>query len=165
MSGKFKEQTKVLMKRFNYDADVDRGNLSKEMARVSSFIFRIGVVKAEAEAKVDKAKARIDVIKAKAGRRIKRKALDKGDKLTVHELNAKIDCSKQVQEAIQDHIDRKFDHNVCWAAANSASAKANQLTNISMNYRKELDAGISSKVKEQRAGDKVSRLANKSKGR
>lgn len=162
---KFKKQTKVLLRRFNFSTDVDRGNLSKEMAKISSIIFRIGVVKAEAEARMGQAEARIDVVKAKVGRRIKSKVLEEGDKLTIPELVARVQCSKQVQEAIQDHIDQKFKFNVCWAATNSASAKANQLTNISNNYRKELDAGIHSRVLEQRASDKVSRAAKKRKRR
>lgn len=157
----FKEKRKALMKRMRFDPDVDVSNLSREMAKISSFIYRIGIVKAEAEHKMDTAKARIDVVKAKVAKHIKKKVLEQGDKLTVVELEGYVQSHKMTIEAVNNHIDRKYEHNVCWAAFSSAQSKANQLTNLSMNYRKELDAGINSKVKLKRVADKV---ANQTKG-
>ncbi len=153
----FKAKRDRLMKKMRFEPDVDIASLSQEMAKISSYIYRIGIVKAEAEAKMDRAKAKIDVMKAKVARHIKKKALEQGDKMTVPELEGAVDAHKQVIQAVDEHIDRKYEHNVCWAAFSSAQSKANQLTNLSMNYRKELDAGINSKVKQQRASNKVSK--------
>lgn len=145
------------MKRMRFDPDVDVSNLSKEMAKISAFIYRIGVVKAEAEHRMDTAKARIDVVKAKVAKHIKKKALEQGEKLTVPEVEGSVQAHKMTVEAVKNHIDCKYEHNVCWAAFSSAQLKANQLTNLSMNYRKELDAGINSKVKQKRVTNKVTK--------
>ena len=151
----FKKRKQRLMKRSGFNPDIDVANLSSEMARIASFVFSVGVVKAIAEAKMNTAESRIKIMKAKVKKYIKRKALEQGEKITIPELDAAVESHKQVIAAIDEHIVLQYDHNVCWAAYTAATTKANQLTNMSMNYRKELDAGIGSKVKEARTRKKV----------
>ena len=160
-NSEFEERKDRLMKRTGFNPDIDKGNLSSEMCRIPSFVFRVGVVKAMAEARMNKAEARIKIMKAKVKKYIKRKSLENGEKLTIPELEAAVESHKQVVAAIDEHILFQYDHNVCWAAYTAATTKANQLTNLSMNYRKELDAGIGSKVKEARTRKKVENFENK----
>jgi len=147
------------MKKMGFHPEIKRTQLSREMAKIPSFVFMIGVVKAEAEAKKGRAEDRKKIIKAQVEKKIRKRALDDGDKLTEADLKARVNASKRVIKARKDLIEKTYDFNVCWAAATSAKTKSDQLTNISMNYRKELDAGIHSRVKESRAKDKASKFS------
>lgn len=151
----FDRRKKKLMNDHGFNPDIDISNLSREMSKIASFIYRVGVVKAMAEAKMNKAESRIKIMKAKVKKHIKKKALEQGEKLTIPELDASVESHKQVIAAIDDHISCQYDHSVCWAAASAATTKSTQLTNLSMNYRKELDAGIGNKVRDARLKKKL----------
>ena len=157
----FEERKRQLMKKSGFNPDVDMSNLSSEMAQIASYVYKVGCVKAVAQARMDKAESRIKITKAKVKKHIKRKKLEQGEKLTIPDLDAAVESHKQVVAAIDEHIALEFEHNVCWAACSAASIKANQLTNLSMNYRKELDAGIGSKVKEARVKEKIRNFKTK----
>lgn len=145
---KFKQARDKLLKRLNvkfFNEEISKDTMNREMSRIHSQIFSVGLLKAEKERNMNKAKAKMIVMKAKVDKKIRKTASKKPSE---REIEKRVACHPSVCRAADEYADAKFEFNVCWAAVNALNAKADQLANISYNYRKELETIRGSKVRE-----------------
>lgn len=151
-----------LLDRFKMFTRVNRENLSKDMARNSSLMFHVGEMKAQAEFAKDKAERKIELAEARADKRIRSKYNGK-KKPSEQQIKGMVQLDAEVKAAKDEFIEAKYKHNVCWSAVSSIAEKGNQLTNLAYNYRKELEHGTRSRVKEERAKHKADGMIRKNK--
>ena len=156
MSSELKEKNKRLMDKFDVITKLDKSQLSKEMAQLSSAAFFVGVAKADAEYEMDKAKARLKVTKAKIDKQIRSIANKSASKkLTEKVIEQRIVKHPDVCRVADECADAKWKFNVCWAAMRAISDKGQQLTNIAYNHRKELEFNYKRKIKDKRVKEKL----------
>jgi len=140
-STKLREKYSNLISGFENNAKLNRSKLSSEMARNSSLVFNIGMIKSDAELQMDTAENRIKLIESKVDKSIRKKFKGK-KKPSEANIKAMIGTHSMVVEAVDQYLETKWKHSVCWAAVNSITQKGQQLTNIGLMRRKELDAGV-----------------------
>lgn len=158
---KFTKARDRLLKKLNikfFSDAITKETMNREMSRIHSQIFSVGLLKAEKERSMNKAKAKLIVMKARVDKKIRKTAKKKPSE---KEIEKRVACHPSVCSAADEYADAKFEFNVCWAAVNSLNAKADQLANISYNYRKELETIRGSKVRENKARE--SRIKRKLK--
>ena len=137
------EKMKVMVK-------IDKANLNGEMITFSSKMFSLGVKKIEAEYLMDKAKARIEIIKAKAEKKIR----NSPDKQTEKEISAKLVRHPEVMKAHDEYLEAKYLYGIMGIGVTSLSKKSDMLSNLAFNYRKEMDYGYVKESKEKRVKEK-----------
>lgn len=140
-----------LSKRMNVWSKVTKETLSKEMAQQASRVFWVGEQKANAEYELDRAKSNLKVVKAKVEASIRKRA---SKKPTEKEIEGRVAKHDLVCKAADLVAEKKRIFNILWAAQNSLNSKGEQMTNMAYNYRKELDAGNRSRVREESAKQK-----------
>lgn len=133
---------------------VDKSNFKYEMTKVADQIFYIGQIKAEAEYELSKAETKLKMAKAKADKKIRLSCIGK-KKITDKEAEHQVRLNKNVVKAAELYADKKYKLELCWGAFTAITHKSQQLTNMSNNYRKEMDAGIRTKIKAKQAADKM----------
>jgi hypothetical protein len=153
-SSKLKLKYQKMLGRFKVAARIDRNKLSSEMAQNSALLFNVGVSKANAEYDKDKAESRVEVIEARIDKQIRKKA-SKGRKPSEAQIKTQVARHPDVVAAKDVLAEAKWKFNVCWAAVNSVVQKGDQLSNLAYNYRKELEHGLSSRVNEKTASERV----------
>ena len=147
-----------LLDKFKLSTKLDKSQLSKEMAQLSSSAFYIGVAKADAEYEMDKAKAKLKVTKARIDKRIREIANKAGKrKPTEKVIEQRIVKHPDVCQVASEYAEAKWKFNVCWAAMRAISDKGQQLTNMAYNHRKELEFNYRRKIKDKRAIEKLSK--------
>lgn len=134
-----------LIEKFEGVVRVDERNLSKEMARNSSLMFQVGVMKADAEYAKDRAENKIKVLEAKVDKQIRDQASGK-KKPSEQQIKARIARHPKIVQAQEDFLEAKWKFSICWTAATSIAQKGEQLTNLAYNYRKELEHGVKSRI-------------------
>ena len=112
-------------------------------------MFTIGLKKSEAEYLMDKAKSRYEMLIATVKREISNARSKK--KLTIPQIEAKAKSDKRVRRALNEYNEAKYIYNVTDIAFKYIKEKGQQMTNLAMNYRKELEHGY---IKESK-GDRV----------
>ncbi len=133
-----------LTKELGVMVKVDQANLSEEMARNSSRMFRINLMKADAEYLKDKAEDTVKVLEARLDKQIRIASVKK--KPSEQQIKQRLARSPEICEAREKFFEAKWRFNVCWAAASSIAQKGDQLSNLAYNYRKELEHGFKSRV-------------------
>lgn len=154
----FRDKHKKRIDRFKAYSKLDEANLSKEMATLSSQIFHVGQVKADAEDKMDRAKDRLAVTKAKVDKQLRQRFSGK-EKLSESAITSRIIRHKDVVKAGDEFHDAKWLFNVCWAAMNSMNKKSEQLIAMANDRRKEMEYGMKStkrKSRDERIKNKLS---------
>ncbi len=158
--GALRKKHSKLIEQLELVTRVNPSRLSRDMARLSSLIFRIGVMKSDAEFSKDQAENRIGVIEARIDKKIRAKYNGKR-KPSEQQIKTMVQAHPLVMEAKDAFIESKWKHSVCWSAASSLVQKGNQLSNLAYNYRKELEQGITGRVKDERAKKKSSRFSGR----
>lgn len=134
---------KTMLEKFNMMTRVDESDLSAQLAKNSSLMFSIGVMKADAEFQKDTAENRVKVMEAKVDKMIRNESKRKPSEEAIKKRIAR---HPKVIAAQRAYHEAKWKFNVCWTAATSISQKGEQLTNMAYNYRKELEHGVKSRV-------------------
>ena len=129
---------------------INKTDLSGDMRKNPALIYRMGVLKSRAEKSVSRAESNLDIVKAKASRRIR---LEKG-KVTEKEISYDLSLNKKVIAANEEWIDSKHVFNMYKSAVKALDDKSTMLTNLSYNYRKELDHNIVKESREERVKEK-----------
>lgn len=151
-ASKIKKKYKAKVAGFKRQVKINRANLSKDIARNSSYLFSAGLNKSFAEKLRDKAKVNVEVVRAKVREKIEK---SKGDKrLTIPQLESRVSSHPEVIQAEMDLVEAKYAFNVCFSAVESLKEKGQQLTNLAYNYRKEMEHGYVKEAKEKRVKDK-----------
>lgn len=158
-----RKKHKKLREKFSLFTKLDKARLNTEMQRISSMTYSVGETKATAEYEMDMAESRLEVIEAKTDRRIRAKFTGKR-KPSEQQIKSMVLRHPDVMRAREAFIEAKWKHNLCWAAVKAMDQKGNQLTNMAYNYRKELDRGLGSKVKEDRMKEKGKQYMEERKG-
>ena len=154
----FREKHKKRVKRFERYSQLDETNLSKEMATLSSYIFHVGQVKADAEDKMDRARDKLAITKARVDKDLRQRFSGK-KKISEAAIVSRITRHKDVVKVGDLYRDSKWMFNVCWAAMNSLNKKSEQLIAMANDRRKELEYGMKStkrKSRDKRIKDKLS---------
>lgn len=139
--------------------------LSKEMAHQHSNTAFVGVMRARAEANKNRASAKLKVTKARVDKMLRKKYRD-GKKPSEKEIENRVVCHSLVCEAADEYLKAKFEFNILWAMVTSMSQKAEMLTNLAHDRRKELSSGQNSRVmREERVKNKLSNVSTKRKKR
>lgn len=154
---------KSMRERFKGLVQVDKSRLTKEMTEIASNVFVIGDAKAQAEYDMGMAEKNLEVVEARIDKKLRTKPSGKR-KPSEAELKRMVARHSLVIAAHQQFAEAKYKFNVCWAAVNAITQKGTQLSNLAYNYRKELDSGMASKVRETKAQNKGKEYLNK-KGR
>ena len=155
----FREKYDKRVKRFKRYSNIDEGNLSKEMASLSSYIFHVGQIKADSEDKMDRAKDKLAITKAKVDKELRQRFKNRKPKLTEADFTSRITRHKDVVRVGDEYRDGKWLHNVCWAAMNSLNKKSEQLIAMANDRRKELEYGFKNtkrRTRDKRIKEKLS---------
>jgi len=147
-----REKHKTLIQKLEMAVKLDERNMSEEMARNSSLMFQVGLMKADAEFQKDKAENKVKIVEAKIDKQIREAASGKR-KPSEQQIKARVIRDPKVIQALEDFFEAKWKFSVCWTASTSIAQKGEQLANLGYNYRKEMEHGVKSRI--GKANDKA----------
>lgn len=160
-----KEKHKALIQKLEVAVRLDERNMSQEMARNSSLMFQVGLMKADAEFQKDRAENRVKIVEAKIDKQIRDAASGK-KKPSEQQIKARIARHPKVIQALEDFFEAKWKFSICWTAATSVAQKGEQLAHLGYNYRKELEHGMKSRIgsANEKANEYLNTKLKKKKG-
>lgn len=135
-------------------AKVRPNSLSSELSMNSSRLFNAGINKTNADFLMGKAKSSLKATKARVKLKWSRKKED-GKKLTIPQVEAKVDCDKEVIAAENQYLETKYVFDMCETAVFAIKEKGNQLTNLAHNKRAEMNYNYVREAKEDRLKTKI----------
>jgi len=149
---KLKSKNNTLLDFFTKATKINRHNLSKNLAENSALMFRIGVIKADAELLMGRAKNKVEVVKSAVDKAI-RKSNKGSKKLTEAAIKTRIDRHELVMAATDLYLEAKWKSNICETAAHSIKEKGENLR--AKGYQRKAEARLGSSRIQHDAEDKV----------
>lgn len=156
---KLKKKHQEKIERFQKWVKVDRNNLDSELAMNSSRMYSTGLKKSEAEFLMEKAKAVMKQIKARVKMKWSKASVG-GKRITIPQLDAKVESDPEVMKAEMDYIDAQYVYRICESAFQSIKEKGQQITNLANNRRAELTYKYVKEGKEDRVNEKAKDQSN-----
>jgi len=140
--------------RFNKWTKVNPKQIDNELAMNSSRLFSVGLKKGEAEFLMEKSKAILKQTKAKVKMKWSKKDVG-GKKLTIPQLDAKVDNDPEVIQAEMNYIEAQYVFRICESAFQSMKEKGDNIRTLAYSKGAELKHNYVKESKEERVKQKV----------
>ena len=120
------------MKELNYNGDlqIDHDALDVEWLRQASLFMKYAIEATEARTKLDRAKERLDVVRAELGMIVRNELAKTGGKTTEAVVNSAIIQKSAYQDATEDVIQKKYDMDLLISAVKAFDQRKDALENL-----------------------------------
>ena len=130
---------------------INKTNLSLDMSRNPSYIFRMGCLKNDAERFYKKTENELKTVESAVYRKLKSKMTGS----TETEIKHRLAGHAQVKIAQENILEAQHMFNMYKVAVKALDDKSTMLTNLAYNYRKELEHNLVKESREKQLMDKA----------